>query len=46
MNSKTLDQVLNELRDERHAPMVRLAESLRLQDWIAELDFNLSMLRL
>jgi hypothetical protein len=46
MQSRTIDDVTDELRDEGHRPMVRFVLELRERPWATELTFDLSMLRL
>ena len=46
MVKRTLQNVLNELRYEQHAPMATLVEDLAQNEWANGLCYDLSMLRL
>lgn len=46
MAMQPLWQVLEELREEQHAPMIALLDALRQHDWATTLRYDLSMFRL
>jgi hypothetical protein len=46
MKKRTLQSALNELREEQHVPMTKLVEEMSRQDWAANLNYDVSMLRL
>jgi hypothetical protein len=46
VQNRTIESVLNELREENHVPMVNFVEALNRQEWAARLSYDVSMLRL
>jgi hypothetical protein len=46
MRDRTIESVLDELREENHIPMAGFAQELARQEWAGRLSFDLSMLRL